>query len=201
MKALPLLVGAVLGALALVAARVALVHPPEHTHFHANFAVFVDGRRVDLSAPRFMEEVSACTAAGETVLPRSRAHLHNGDADVAHIHHEGVTWGHLMANLGMGLGARHLALADGTVLTEGGGRTLKFVLNGKPQFAVHNELIRSGDRLLVSFGAEAPADALARQFPQVAANAESFNSRPDPAGCSGPETHTVWDRIRHAVAG
>jgi hypothetical protein len=33
-------------------------------------------------------------------------------------HHEGVTWGHLLANLGFGVGEDYLALDDGPVLTE-----------------------------------------------------------------------------------
>ncbi|MBW3569621.1 MAG: hypothetical protein KY467_00820 [Gemmatimonadetes bacterium] len=195
-----ILTGVLLGVVAFAALRLAFVRMEQPPHYHANFALFVDGRRVDLSADQYMEDVASC-AMGETVLPKSRVHLHNNNADVAHVHHQGVTWGHLFTNLGFGLGKDHLALDDGPVLTEGNGRTLKFILNGQPQFAVHNELIRSGDRLLVSYGSESEADALRTQFPQVANTAEEFNQRPDPAGCAGAHQHTVWDRIRHAFTG
>lgn len=152
---------------------------------------------VDLSADEYMEDVAAC-AVGETVLPTARAHLHNNNSDVAHVHHEGVTWGHLFANLGFGLGEEYLAMDNGPVLTEGEGRTLKFILNGRPQFAVHNELIRSEDRLLISYGSESVAEVLQNQFASVATNAEEYNRRQDPAGCAGAQERTLWDRIRHA---
>lgn len=195
-----ILLGLVLGLLALAIYRFALVPVEEPTHHHANFALFVSGERVDLSADEYMEDVATC-ALGETVLPVARVHLHNNHPGVAHVHHEGDTWGHLLTNLGFGLGEEYLALDEGPVLTEGEGRTLKFMLNGQAQYSVHNQLIRSGDRLLISYGPESEPEILRSQFPQVAATAEEFNQRPDPAGCSGAHEVTLWDRIRHAFAG
>ena len=84
--------------------------------------------------------------------------------------------------------------------TAGVGRTLKFILNGQPQFSIRNELIRSRDRLLISYGLENEAEALRVQFPTVASTAEEFNGRPDPAGCSGAHEVTLWDPVRHAFA-
>jgi hypothetical protein len=194
------ILGLVVGVLALAAFRLVFIPMERPTHYHANFAIFVDGKRVDLSTDEYMEDVATC-AVGETVLPISRAHLHSNNPDVAHVHHEGVTWGHLLMNLGFGLGEEYLALDEGPVLTEGEGRTLKFILNGRPQFAVHNELIRSGDRLLISYGPESEAEVLRTQFPRVASNAEEYNQRRDPAGCSGPAETTLWDRIRYAFVG
>ena len=136
-----------------------------------------------------------------TILPTGRAHLHGNNPDVAHVHHEGVTWGHLLANLGFGVGEEYLVLDRGRMYTAGEGWTLKFVLNGQPQFSVPNELIRSGDRLLISYGLQGEAEALRTQFPTVASTAEEYNQRPDPAGCSGAHEVTLWDRIRHALAG
>jgi hypothetical protein len=192
--------GAALGVAGLVAARFLLVPAHHAPHYHANFAIFVDGTRLDLSGDRYMEEVSACTT-GEEVLPRSRAHLHGNDPDVAHVHHDGVTWGHLLANLNLGLGDDYLALDGGPVLTEGAGKTLKLVLNGQPQFAVDGELIRSGDRLLISYGAESEEEVARTQFAAVASNAEEFNQRDDPAACAGAHEAGFWERMRHAVAG
>ena len=195
-----LLVGALLGVIALAAFRFAFVPPEEPTHYHANFALFANGERIDLSGDEYMEDVGTC-AAGETVLPRARVHLHNNDPDVAHVHHQGATWGHLLMNLGFGLGDEYLVTEDGQLYVEGEDRMMKFILNGRPQFSVRNELIQSGDRLLISYGPEREAEVLRTQFPQVAANAGEFNQRQDPAGCSGDHEVTLWDRVRHAFAG
>lgn len=197
---LAILLGGVLGVLALAALRFAWAPVDEPTHHHANFALFVAGERIDLAADEYMEDVATC-ALGETVLPAARAHLHNNNPDVAHVHHEGVTWGHLLMNLGFGLGEEYLALDEGPVLVAEQGRTLKFILNGQPQYSVHNQLINSGDRLLISFGRESEQEVLRSQFPQIAATAEEFNQRPDPVGCSGAHEVTLWDRIRNAFAG
>lgn len=195
-----LLGGAILGVIALAAFRFAFAPPEEPTHYHANFALFANGERIDLSADEFMEDVATC-AAGETVLPRARVHLHNNNPDVAHVHHEGATWGHLLMNLGFGLGDEYVVTDDGELYVDGEGRTMKFILNGRPQFSVRNELIQSGDRLLISYGLESEQEALRTQFPAVAANAEEFNRQQDPAGCSGAHEPTLWDRVLHAIAG
>lgn len=192
--------GVVLGVLLFVAFRFAVADPPEPTHYHANFAVWVNGERLDLSADQFMEDVGSCAAQG-AVLPRERAHLHNNNADVVHVHDQGVTWGQLLANLGMAAGNDFLVLPGGALYEAGAGRTMKFILNRRPQFSVTNDLIRSGDRLLISFGPEEEAEVLRTQFAAVASDAPEFNLRPDPASCSGAAAPTMWDRFRHAWVG
>lgn len=192
--------GVAVGALALASLRLAFVPVPQPPHFHANFAIFVDGARVDLSGDRYMEEVSACVTGAE-VQPRGRAHLHANDQDVAHVHHDGVTWGHLLANLHYGMGDDYLAVDGGDVLTEDAGKSLKFILDGRPQFSVANEPIRSGDRLLISYGAESEEEVIRTQYPAVASNAEEFNRRQDPATCAGSHEATFIDRLRHAFVG
>lgn len=193
------ILGIVVGILALAAYRFAFVPVEEPTHYHANFAIFANGERIDLSGDEYMEEVGACTVS-EGVLPTERVHLHNNNPGVVHVHHEGVTWGHLLTNLGFGLGDEYLVMDDGRILAEGEDRTLKFILNGGPELSVHNQLIRSGDRLLISYGSE-NEEVLRSQFPAVASNAEEYNQRPDPAACAGSVEPTLWDRVRHAFMG
>jgi hypothetical protein len=192
--------GVLLGALLLAGARFAFVHEAQPVHYHANFAVFVDGERLDLSGDEYMEEVTHCNA-GAGMSPTERVHLHDNVPDVVHVHHDGVTWGHLFYNLGMTLGQRSITTRDGTLYRAGEGGALRFVLNGRPELSVHNTPIRSGDRLVVSYGAASEAEVLQREYPQVPANAEEYNHRPDPAGCAGAHRRTVGDRLRHAFTG
>lgn len=197
-----LLAGIVIGVVALVAIRTAFVQPPQPPHFHANFAIFINGERFDLSGDRYMEEIASCGLQGATVAPRTRAHLHNRNPDVAHVHQPGVTWGALLANLGFGVGDNYLATPDGRILVSGnGGGTLKFMLNGTSQQSIYNTLIGSRDRLLISYGAESIADVTRSQLPVVASNADEFNRRKDPASCGGSRAPTFRDRVEHALAG
>jgi hypothetical protein len=198
-----LLTGVLLGVLLLGTARFAFVEPPPAVHHHANFAVFVDGQRLDLSGDRYMEDVSACAADPAGVRPQDRAHMHNNDADVVHVHHGGATWGHLFANLGMGLGDRFFILDDGRRFFDGeDGRTLKFFLNGEQVLELQNRMIRSEDRVLISVGPESPEDVLSTQFQQVSSNAGHFNEVSDPAGCAGAMRElTLGQKLRNAFWG
>lgn len=195
-----LFLGLALGILGLGAARFAATPWEDEIHYHANWAVFLDGERLDLSADWYMEDVSACVAGGE-VLPTQRVHMHNNDHDVVHVHHEGVTWGHLLTNLGIVLGDDFLVLDDGRRFEEGAGRTLKFVVNGFPVGEIENRLIESGDRLVVSFGPESVEEVEERQLSRVGDDAEAYNERQDPAGCSGASEPGFGERLRRAFWG
>lgn len=173
------------GALALGALRFAAAPLHHTTHYHANWAVFVDGERVDLSGDRYMEEIGACTASDEGILPEERVHMHENNADVVHVHHDGATWGALMANLGMALGDDFLHLGNGDRYEAGDGLSLVFVVNGIAVPSVHNRVIGSGDRLLISATRSAPAEVLASEYPQVADDAPAYNATMDPSSCRG----------------
>lgn len=178
--------GVVLGVLGLGVARFVFVPPPEAVHHHANFAVFIDGERLDLSGDRYMQDVASCSSDPNGVLPEDRVHLHNNDMDVVHVHHAGATWGHLMANLGFGLGDGYLFTADGRRYFAGEeGRNITFIINGFQVPSVQNREIRSEDRLVVVVGPETPETVMSEYFPRVASSAAEFNETSDPAGCAG----------------
>lgn len=193
--------GFLLGILALAAFRLAVASPEPPVHYHADFAIFAEGERIDLSDDRYMQDVAVCAGDARIVPPPSRVHLHNNNQDVVHVHHGGATWGHLLANLRFVLGDRVLVTRDGDVFVEGEGRTLKFILNGRPELSVYNQLIRPGDRLLISYGAEGEQEVLTSQFPAVASNAQEYDQRIDPTGCGGPAELTLWTRLRHVFTG
>ena len=194
--------GVAAGVLLLAGFRFLTVPPPAVTHHHANWAVFVDGQRLDLSAERFMEDVAACRTSPDAIQPKDRIHLHDGNPDVVHVHHPASTWGQLLANLGMAAGPDYLFTPDGVKHFAGEGRTVKFVRNGRLFGDLSNEPVRSLDRVVISIGTETDDDVMASQFPQVADNAEEHNSMADPAACMGghePESFTA--RLRRAFVG
>lgn len=195
------IIGLAAGIVILGGARFAFSPWQEPPHYHANWAVFVDGERLDLSDDRYMEDTSVCVA-GDDVQAAQRVHMHEGVDDVVHVHHTGVTWGHFLSVLGFGLGADYLITADGRRLFDGAdGRTIKFVVNGFVVPEIHNRVIQSGDRVLISYGPESTDRVLEEQFPRVASNAEEYNARYDPAGCSGAARPSLFDRLRRAFWG
>ena len=195
-------VGMALGVVALGVARFLWVPPPEATHFHANWAIYVDGERLDLSNQRYMEEVSSCYNVDGEVTPQSRVHMHAGNHDVVHVHHTGATWGHLAGNLGIGLGEGYLILNDGTRIFDGEDGRFTYILNGRALTSAHNQLIASEDRLLISYGSESLDELGEGRFGQVAATAGEYNMREDPATCSGSsEPLGLWERVKSAFWG
>lgn len=194
------LTGFLLGVAALAGFRLARDRGPGTTHYHANFALFVNGQRVDLRAPRFMEDVSKCKADPTQQDAADRVHLHNGDQDVVHVHAPAATWAHLFANLHMALGDRWLVTDQGVLLDGRGGGTLKFVLNGQEVPGAPERTIRSEDRLLVSYGKESFTNVLQSQYPLVNSNAGEFNLRQDPGSCGAQHADSWPARLRRALA-
>jgi hypothetical protein len=194
-----LLVGVALGVFGLGAARFLWVPVPEATHFHANWAVYIDGERLDFSDRRYMEEISSCYSVDGAVTPQARVHMHEGNYDVVHVHHPGATWGHLAGNIEIGLGEGYLILDDGTRIFDGEHGRFTYILNGQALTSAHNELIASEDRLLISYGSESLSELAEERFNQVPSSAGEYNTREDPATCSGVmEPLGFWDRLRLA---
>lgn len=192
-----LLAGVVVGYLLTGTVRLATQEHEHGVHYHANWAVFVDGQRLDLTGDRYMEDVYRCMADPTSQQPADRVHMHENNQDVIHVHAAGVTWGALMANLDFALGDAYL-FTDKARFENGDDRTLKFVLNGMVVPSVYNLLIGDSDRLVISYGSETPEEVLAKQFPLVASDAGVYNTMPDPATCSGPMEATLGERLRQA---
>ncbi len=195
-----LLLGAVIAATGLIGLRLALQEHPHSVHYHANWAAVIDGERVDLTGARYMVDVFQCTIDPTRQAPEDRVHMHEGNHDVVHIHSSGVTWGHFLANLGFGVGDDYLEMGNQLQQSDSS-RSLKFVLNGRTVRSIANLAIEDEDRLLISFGTETPEDVIANQFPIVASDAGEYNTRPDPASCSGAHEESFGESLRRAVLG
>lgn len=211
----PFALGLLIGVLLLGLARLALAPLDSTTHHHANWAVMVNGERIDLSGDRFMEEISACAAGEGEIQPSQRIHLHENDDDLVHVHHPGATWGHLATNLGLGLGDDWLFLdellvegiegvrPDGRLLEgEGGDARLVFVVNGFVVPSIANRLVRSEDRALIAWTDADVETVRTEWFERVAKDAGEYNARMDPASCSGGHGDlSLLARIRLAFWG
>ncbi|MDR0787499.1 MAG: hypothetical protein LBG44_06490 [Gemmatimonadota bacterium] len=192
-----LLGGVVLGYLITGGIRFLTEEPSHGVHLHANWAVFIDGERLDLSGDEYMQEIYVCMADPEHQEPIDRVHMHENNQDIVHVHGPGVTWGQLMTNLDFALGDTFLFTHDAH-LENTDSQTLTFVLNGMVVPSVHNRLIGDRDRLLISYGPESPEEVLKTQYPQVATTAIDYDTMPDPASCSGPLDDTLGQRLRRA---
>lgn len=195
-----LIAGAMIGVVAWGSLRFVLTPWPEPPHYHANWALIVNGEALDFSADRYMESVAAC-AATDVVQPTETVHMHNNVGSVVHVHATGVAWSHFFANIGIAVGTDYLMLDGGRRFIGDDGGTLKIVINGFVVGDISSRVVRSGDRLLLSYGPESAEEVLNRQFTRVSANAESYNERIDPAGCAGTRSIPTRERLRRAFWG
>ncbi len=212
--------GLALGSLAVLAVRFVSYHP-EETHYHANLAVYVNGQREAFKNPQYYQEVKVCSLGDTT--PAARAHMHDQQNGLVHVHDEAVTWGQFFANLGWTIGPDFIRNTDGLYTSDGAGNgavaaggdsasttaagtiaedganRLNIILNDQNLTGISsiaNQVIEDKDRLLISYG-KTDAAGLQRQFSAVPADALEYNARQDPASCAGAHGVTVKDRLRH----
>jgi hypothetical protein len=190
------LLGFVAGVLWLGAIRF-VTYRSDAVHYHANFALYVNGKRDPFKSFTFYEEVNAC-ASDELDNPKTRVHMHNQNGGLVHVHAHATTWGQFFDNLGYTLGDTVLKTDDGVYVTNVDGNKLTFTLNGKPVDTVANRLIQSEDKLLINYGQDSDA-TLRQRSDQIPRDAAKANTENDPSTCSGSHKLTLRERLWHAV--
>ncbi len=184
-----------LGATIVLGIRFA-TYKVEAVHYHANFALYIDGQRQDFKGPQYYSEVEMCSL-NTTKVPSERAHMHNNVNNVIHVEDHAVTWGQFFTNLGWVMGPTFIASPDGTIYSENGSNKLNLILNGQDYTdfgGMHNTVIKDTDKLLVSFGNES-TDTLKQQYSTIPSTAKKYDTTKDPASCSGNHGTTMHDRF------
>lgn len=169
-------------------------YSPERTHYHANFAVYINGERQQFKGPQYYEDIASCSAYND-MTPEKRTHMHNNVNDVVHVHDHAVTWGAFFQNLGWAIDSDFIK-TDTTLYPVDGTHEMTFVLNGKDQPDITNKVIGDDDRLLVSYGSY-DKQQITKQYDAIPKTAEKHDHTQDPASCSGSERITAKDRFKH----
>jgi hypothetical protein len=193
-------VALLLGALVILALRFAM-YQPEHVHYHANFAVYINGAREEFKGARYYQEVAVCSATNGIAIPEQRAHMHDNVNSVVHVHDHAVTWGQFFENLGWVVGPDFIETDSGAKYIASDSSKLHVLINGQDYTdltPITNMVIKDQSRLLLSFGNidVATLQAEDKTVPSTAAHDDSTN---DPASCSGHDSVTVGDRLHHLL--
>jgi hypothetical protein len=190
--------GLLLGALIILAIRFA-TYKPVQIHYHANFAVYINGKREEFKGPQYYQEVAVCSSTNDIHMPQQRTHMHDNINSVIHVHDHSVTWGQFFENLGWYVGPDFIQKDDGTRYVADDTNKLNVVINGQDYTglqAITNEVINDRDRLLLSFG-NIDQKTLDQEFKSVPSTAKHYDESKDPASCSGSEKVTLKDRLHH----
>ena len=195
---LALTMGLLIGILGVLCIRFATYHP-EQVHYHANFAVYLNGSRDEFKGSQYYQSVEVCSVDRGVTIPEQRAHMHDNINSVIHIHDHATTWGQFFENLGWSIGSNYIHTDDGTQYTESAGAKLHVIVNGQDYtnlMSIANTVIKDKDRLLVSFGAPDEV-ALKQEYLSVPSTAGHYDTSIDPQSCSGMDAVTVSDRLHH----
>jgi hypothetical protein len=167
-------------------------------HYHADFALYINGVRDEFKGPAYYEEVQACSTNNHD-NPRARVHMHDNENSIVHVHDHGVTWGAFFANLGYTLSDKVVATTDGIYLDGIDGNKLSFMLNGKSVDTVANRLIGDEDVLLVDYGKDT-SETIQNHYDAIPRKAHEENLEKDPASCGGASpTMSMSDKMKHAL--
>jgi len=192
-------VGVILGALVILGIRFVTYAVPPQVHYHANFAVYINGVRQEFKGFQYYEETAAETCTLHPVdSPKERAHMHDNVNSVVHVEDHLVTWGNFMQNLGWGMGADYIKTGD-AMYTNGEQGKLSFILNGKPVEGVAGQIIQDKDKLLISYGTDS-STRLQQEYKTVPATAIKYDTSKDPASCgAGHGGMAASERMRHLL--
>lgn len=164
----------------------------EEVHYHANFAVYVDGKRDSFESQTFYEEVASCSDSYNN--PKGRAHMHDLISHVVHVHDDAVTWGQFFENISYGLTRESFTNDDGTFIDGQNGKKLTFILNGNTIGNAANKVIQTEDVLLVDYSASSESE-IATRYEQITKDAAEYNKRDDPSACKGGKDEPFKDRF------
>jgi len=184
-----------LGAAVVLGIRFA-TYKVESVHYHANFALYINGQREELKAASYYTEVETCTL-DTAMVPSERAHMHDNVNNVVHVEDHSATWGQFFTNLGWVMGPTFIASPDGTIYSDNGDNKLNLMLNGQDYTGfggMQNTVIKDTDKLLVSYGNETTA-SLKQQYNSIPSTAQKYDTTKDPASCSGNHGTTMHDRF------
>lgn len=194
--------GLLLGTLIILGIRFATYEPEKKIHYHANFAVYINGQHEQFKNPALYEETAMCSNEKQDEVssnPNERAHMHDNVNNVVHVEDTAVTWGQFFENLGWSLGATTLVTDKGTVYQEQGQDKLYVIINGQDYTdlgGITNRVIKDQDKLLLSYGDENNQTVMA-QYKAIPSTAHKYDTTQDPKSCSGHEGATMRDRMDH----
>ena len=118
---------------------------PDPNHTHADFAVWIEGKKLDFSADEHMSGSSS----------HEHLHLHDGVGHVIHRHKPGLTFGTFLASLGMNMTEQCLTLESGVPICPDDAQRWRMYVNGNEVPMNPDDVFSDLDKILLTYGASA----------------------------------------------
>jgi hypothetical protein len=184
----------VLGILIILAIRFA-TYNPQRVHYHANFAVYVNGQKEEFKNPIYYITLAAMCSAGASDSPTDRVHMHSGVNNVVHVEDKAVTWANFFQNIGWVVDPRVIRNLDGLFIPDDQNK-ITFILNGKQVDGAMRLVINDQDKLLVDYGKTSDAQ-IKKEYSAIPSTAHQYDVKPDPKSCSGSKKPSLHERLVH----
>lgn len=162
------------------------------THYHANFALYINGNKEEFNSFTYYEEVAACSRDLEN-NPKSRVHMHDNVNNIIHVHDKAVTWGDFFNNLGFTMADNLLVTPKGTYQTSDVNK-FTYILNGEKINSIADKVINSEDSMLISYGQDDFA-VNQKRYDYITKDANEYNKKSDPSTCAGGGVESFKDRL------
>lgn len=117
---------------------------PDPNHTHADFAVFIDGNRIDFSQEKYMST--------DTDPKHPFTHVHDGNGNVMHRHKPGVTIGEFFASLNIKLTPDCFTLDTGEQYCTENSKSWKMFVNGQEVPLSPAFEFQDLDQILLTYG-------------------------------------------------
>lgn len=168
--------------------------PTKPVHYHANFAVFVDGKQEDFTKPQLMHIKPCSNDEAESNDPKENVHLHDQIGNVVHLHADGIHWNFFLSTI-------HFDLAKKTE-----GKSLTVYSKGlKVDSKILDETIQKQDQILIHIATQSGAQKISYDPVLVEEETAVGTSAADyDAGKGGAEkcgvigNRTLWQRFKLA---
>lgn len=115
--------------------------PLGSAHLHADFKVYIEGRALDFSLPKYQ-------------VRSEFIHVEDGNGDVIHSHAAGATLGDFFKTLNMKFEKGCFTMDTGERFCDGDGKRLRFYVNGQPSEEYGSHVVRNLEKYLITYGAE-----------------------------------------------
>ena len=122
---------------------------PDPNHSHADFAVFVEGRKIDFGKPQYMEDDAK---AGTGTTMRNYVHLHDNNGSVIHRHKPGLTIGDFFGSIGMPIQGDCMTIDTGRSVCPDNGKKWRLFVNESEIPFSGTYIFQDAERILLSYG-------------------------------------------------
>ncbi len=143
---------------------------PDPNHAHADFAVWIDGEKLDFSVPEFMSEEltheeeeelkhdTGALADATSATLQKYLHLHDGNGHVMHRHKPSLTLANFFTAIRVGFAGKCYSVGipgqDGEICSD---HSFRLFVNGKEYFFdVLSYVFVDGDKILITTAVDGP---------------------------------------------